>query len=85
MRYRVRVHPGAAEPRVALLADGTLAVWVQAPPVDGRANAAMVALLAQRLRLGRGDVALVRGARARWKLVEVPLDAAAVGARLSAG
>ncbi len=78
MRYTVQVHPRAATDRVALLEDGTLAVWVRAPAIAGRANAAVVAVLAARLGLRPREVVLVRGERARQKVVELPLDPAAV-------
>lgn len=44
-----------------------LRVRVAAPPVDGAANAALVAFLAEALRLPRRDVTLVAGERARVK------------------
>jgi uncharacterized protein len=78
MRYAVRVHPRAAHDRVALQPDGALEVWVTAPAVEGRANAALLALLAMRLGLRPRDVTLVHGARGRQKLVELPLDAAGI-------
>jgi uncharacterized protein len=78
MRYALHVHPRAARERVALREDGALEAWVTAPAVEGRANAALVALLAARLGLRPREVALVRGERGRHKVVEVPLDAQAV-------
>jgi hypothetical protein len=78
VRYTVQVHPRAATDRVALLEDGTLAVWVRAPAIAGRANAAVVAVLAARLGLRPRDVTLVRGERGRRKLIDLPLDPAAV-------
>ena len=83
MRYTVQVHPRAARERVELLADSTLAVWVNAPPSEGRANRAVVALLAVQLNLRPRAVALVAGERGRRKLVELPLDVQEVRARLS--
>jgi uncharacterized protein len=83
MRYVVQAHPRAAQQRVELLKDGTLAVWVRAPAVDGRANDALVAALAARLGLRPRDVQLVRGDRSRHKIVELPLDAATVRRRLA--
>ena len=85
MRYTVQVHPRAAHERVALREDGALEVWVMAPAVEGRATAALLALLAARLGLRPRDVALVRGERSRQKLVELPLEAAAVRRALAEG
>ena len=78
MRFAVRVHPRASRDRVVLAADNTLEVWVTAPAIDGRANEALLALLATRLGLRPGEVVLVQGERARRKLVDLPLDADAV-------
>lgn len=74
VRVEVHVHPGASRERVELRPDGALAVWVRARAVEGRANEAVVALLAQRLRLRRAQVAIVRGERLRQKLVELAVD-----------
>jgi uncharacterized protein len=51
--------------------EGVLLVRVVAPPVEGRANEAVRKLLASRLGLPPGRIEVVRGARARDKLVEV--------------
>jgi uncharacterized protein YggU (UPF0235/DUF167 family) len=84
MRYAVRVHPRAARERVQLADDGTLEVWVTAPAVEGRANAALLAALAARLGLRPREVTLLRGDRSRQKLVELPLTPAELRGRLAA-
>jgi len=69
---RVAVHLTPRASTEAITVDGeTLRVRVTAPPVDGRANAALVRLLAKRLRVARGAVRIVSGQAARQKLVEV--------------
>jgi uncharacterized protein len=69
---RVRVQPRAPRSEiVGWRADGTLAVRVAAPPVEGQANAAVAALLADVLRLRASAVTIERGARGRDKLVKV--------------
>jgi uncharacterized protein len=78
VRYSVRAHPRAARARVVLGSDDTIEVWVTAPAVEGRANAALVTALAERLRLRSRDVVLVRGERGRTKIVELPLDPASL-------
>lgn len=52
-------------------ADGALSVRVAAPPVEGRANAALAAVLAEALGLRASAVTVERGARGRDKLVKV--------------
>jgi uncharacterized protein YggU (UPF0235/DUF167 family) len=62
---------------------GELRVRVTAPPVDGAANEALLALLAARLRLPRRALALERGAAARRKVVAIAgLDAETFWRRL---
>ena len=54
-------------------ADGRayLKVRVSAPPVDGAANAALIAFLAKTLRRPRSSLKIVSGETARLKLVEI--------------
>ena len=69
---RVRVQPRASRNEiVGWRADGTLSVRVAAPPVDGRANAALTALLAEALALQPSAVTVHHGARGRDKLVRI--------------
>jgi uncharacterized protein YggU (UPF0235/DUF167 family) len=53
------------------VADGALRLRLAAPPVDGRANAALTAFIAERLGVAPGDVRLARGATTRRKVVRV--------------
>jgi uncharacterized protein YggU (UPF0235/DUF167 family) len=62
--------------------DGVLTVRVQAAPVDGAANGALVRLLADTLGVPRTRIELVSGAHNRRKLIEVDgLDVAHLKAR----
>lgn len=79
MRLTLRVRPGASRTRVGGSfgsADPALVVAVTAPAVDGRATAAALEALARALGVRTHDVALVRGATARTKVVEVPDECA---------
>lgn len=73
MRVNVRVQPGASRDQVALAEDGSLEVRLRARPIEGKANEALVALLAEALGVRKWEVVLVRGQRARLKVVELPL------------
>ncbi len=79
----VAVVPNAKRTAADGLHDGALRVRLAAPPVDGKANDALVEWVAGELRLPRRAVRLLRGASARRKQLEVDLDAAAVSAWLA--
>jgi uncharacterized protein (TIGR00251 family) len=66
----VRVHPRATRSR-AEWREGVLEVWVNAPPVEGRANKAVAELVARTLGVPVSAVTLRSGARSRTKIFEV--------------
>lgn len=61
------VVPGAKRTELVGLHDGALRLRLAAPPVEGKANDALIAWLASALGLARRDVVLLRGASARRK------------------
>ena len=64
----VKVSPGASRDRVAgVMADGTIKIQVRAAPEKGKANDAVVRLLASALGVSPKDVAVVRGLRSPRK------------------
>lgn len=72
--FGVRVVPRASRSEVAGSRDGALVVRVTAPPVEGAANDAVVALLARALGVAPSDVEIERGSHGRRKVVSVPAD-----------
>lgn len=75
----VSVMPNAKRTEVDGLHDGALRVRLAAPPIEGRANEALVAWLAKSLGVRRRDVELLRGESSRRKQVVIAVshDAAA--------
>lgn len=67
----VRLQPRSKRSEVVGVRDGALLVRVTAPPVDGKANAALCKLLAKTLGVPPTTVAVVRGSSARDKVVRV--------------
>ena len=68
---RVRVKPNARDPGLEELGDGTWRARVKSPPVDGRANEELIALIAKRFDLRRSQVSIRSGASGRMKLVRI--------------
>lgn len=73
----VRVHPGAKKNDVAGLHAGAVKISLTAPPVDGRANEALIEFVAELLRIPRARVSLVSGATSRMKVLRITGKSAA--------
>ena len=70
-QLEVRVQPGAKRNALEAVAGRALKAYVTAPPEGGKANDALVTLLAKALGVARGRVRIVRGHRSRKKLVTI--------------
>jgi uncharacterized protein (TIGR00251 family) len=67
VRVEVYVVPRASRTAVLGLHDGRLKVSLDAPPVDGEANACLVSFFAKALKRPKRDIVLVRGDASRHK------------------
>lgn len=67
----LQVRPGARKTEIAGLHGNALKIRLAAPPVDGKANAALVAFLAEELGVPRARVELVSGAASRQKRLRI--------------
>jgi uncharacterized protein YggU (UPF0235/DUF167 family) len=81
--FTIRVTPRAAVNAVGGEREGALLVRVTAAPVEGKANDAVVAVLAKALGLPRTAVHVERGTASRSKRVSVPRIAEAALDRLT--
>ena len=68
---RIRVQPRAKRDEVVGERDGAIVIRLKAPPVDGKANAALIGFLAKAAGVARSRVEIVRGANSREKSVRV--------------
>jgi uncharacterized protein (TIGR00251 family) len=59
-----------------------LSVRAAAPPVEGAANAALVAFLAKELAVSRSDLAIISGETSRLKVIQVRGDGQKIARRL---
>src|SRR5512147_1999034 len=83
--FSVRLHPRAKKNAITGELGEALKISLTAPPVEGKANAACIEILADLLKLPRSSITIAAGQASRNKLIRVTgLSAAEVEARLRA-
>jgi uncharacterized protein len=70
---QVKVKPSSRESALEELSDGSFSATLKSPPVDGKANAELIALVAKHFKVSKSEVTIKSGAGARMKLVAVAL------------
>lgn len=73
MKISVQVKPGSKQNQVEEGSAG-LVVKLKAPPVDGKANSALICVLAEHFGVRKSDVEILHGQAGRRKLVEIRKD-----------
>ena len=68
---QVKVKPNSRTSALERGSDGMWLARLKSPPVDGKANAELVALIAERFRCRKADVEIRSGAGGRMKLVRI--------------
>jgi uncharacterized protein (TIGR00251 family) len=71
MKVNVLVKPNSKTESVNLLEDGVLVVRVNAPPVEGQANARVIELLSEYFGKPKSCIELIRGNSGKKKVFEV--------------
>ena len=71
MKLTVMIRPNAKVEKVEKVSEGEYRVWVKAPPREGRANEALIRILAEYFGRPRSAVTLLHGVASRRKRVEV--------------
>jgi hypothetical protein len=71
MKLSIIAHPNAKRPRIEKDLLGTLHVYVSQPPLEGKANQAVIEALAKYFQVKKSQVLLVSGERSKNKTFEV--------------
>ena len=71
VRLAVQITPNAKKTEVIGVLDDALKLKLQAQPIEGRANEALVRFLASALSVSRGSVVITHGLTSKRKLIEV--------------
>ena len=71
---QVKVKPNARASTLEQAPDGSWLAQIKSPPVDGKANEELIALVARQFGCRRSQVAIKSGASGRMKLVRIDED-----------
>jgi uncharacterized protein (TIGR00251 family) len=71
VNLQIKVRPNARVSSLEQQPDGTWTAQLKSPPVDGKANKELIALVADRFGCRKADVEIKSGASGRMKLVKV--------------
>ncbi|MFA4859011.1 MAG: DUF167 domain-containing protein [Candidatus Margulisiibacteriota bacterium] len=72
MRLNLRVIPNAKQNKI-IEENGRYKVYLTAPAIEGRANAALIDFLAEHFKVKRRQVKIIHGEKSRDKLIEILL------------
>ena len=69
--FRVRVQPGASKNEIVGVQEDALKIRINAPPVKGKANKALIDFLAEKLGVKKSEVEIISGHTSKIKKIKV--------------
>lgn len=69
----VKVKPNAKQQHIQTAEDGSLVVHLKSPPVDGKANAELIELLAKEFNVSKSRIQIKSGLSSKLKRIEIDL------------
>lgn len=73
MKKQVKVKPNAKVSQIMEAEDGSLIAQVRSSPMEGKANAELIQLLADKFNISRSQVTICSGHKSRIKYIEIDL------------
>ena len=70
MTITVKVKPGAKKAKVEKKED-IFTIWVDAPPVEGKANKKLIKILSEYFKKPKGSFKIVKGVKSKHKMIEI--------------
>jgi uncharacterized protein (TIGR00251 family) len=71
VKIDVIIQPKSSRNEIVGMQGDCLKIKLTAPPVDGKANAALIAFLAKKLGIPKSNITIVRGKNSRRKTIEL--------------
>jgi len=67
----ITVSPKSSRSTINIDANKNIKVYLNAPPVDGKANSELIALISKKLRIPKGAITIISGAKGKKKRIEI--------------
>lgn len=71
MKVTVVVHPNSRKTRIEKDLFDNLQVYVSEPPLEGKANKAVIEALAKRFKISKSNIKLVSGLKTKYKIFQI--------------
>jgi uncharacterized protein (TIGR00251 family) len=71
MKIIVKVKPGSKDSKIEKVDEANYIVYVKEPPIEGKANAAVIKLLADYFDISPSLIEIISGFMARIKVIEI--------------
>ncbi|MDO8583669.1 MAG: DUF167 domain-containing protein [bacterium] len=83
MILSVHLIPNTKTTEIVGWVEGALKIRIAAPPIEGRANEALIEFLAERLDLSKSEIEIKKGVGSKYKRIEIPMTQDDVRSALS--
>ena len=68
---QVKVKPNSSQQKIIEAEDGSLTIYLQSPPVDGKANQELIKLLAKKYDVPKSQITIKSGLSSKTKLIAI--------------
>ena len=71
MKIQVKVKPNSKQQKIEEDPDGVLVIRLKSPPVDGKANKELIAVLAKKYQVSKSQIKILSGTTSKHKLIQI--------------
>ena len=71
MRIYAKVIPKSSQNKIEKISDSEYKIWTTAPPTDGKANEAVLKILADFIGVSKSRIVIIAGKTAKTKIIEI--------------
>ncbi len=67
----ISVSPKSSQSRIVVDENNIIKIYLNSPPVDGKANTELIKLLSKKLRIGKSGIEIIKGENSRRKTLTI--------------